>query len=158
VVPVEAFLSHSSKDRSFANRIYSLLVGHGIPVFYSKTNILGAQQWHDEIGEALKRCDCFIVILSPSSVSSEWIKRELLYVLQAERYKGRIVPLLYKPCNEERLSWTLPGFQRIDFTHDFHEGCRRLLAIWGLGYRGTLPGKMKKRSPKVPSHKKKKVR
>ena len=59
--PKEIFLSHSNLDRSFADSIAETLRGHGIPVWYSQTNILGAQQWHDEIGEALKRCDWFIV-------------------------------------------------------------------------------------------------
>ncbi len=75
--PKEIFLSHSNLDRSFADSIAETLRGHGIPVWYSQTNILGAQQWHDEIGEALKRCDWFIVVLSPNSVQSMWVKREV---------------------------------------------------------------------------------
>jgi hypothetical protein len=42
-----------------------------------KANIRGAQQWHDEIGTALKRCDWFLLVLSPQSVRSMWVKHEL---------------------------------------------------------------------------------
>jgi hypothetical protein len=62
----------------------------------SKANIRGAQQWHDEIGTALKRCDWFLLVLSPQSVRSMWVKHELVYALQASRYRGRIIPVLCK--------------------------------------------------------------
>lgn len=55
--PNEVFLSHSSLDRPFVTGLAELLRQHGVPVWYSQSNILGAQQWHDEIGAALKRCD-----------------------------------------------------------------------------------------------------
>jgi hypothetical protein len=103
--------------------------------FVSKQNIRGAQQWHDEIGAALKRCDWFLVILSPQSVGSQWVKYELLYALQARRYKDRIIPLLYKHCEADLLSWTLSSIERVDFRKNFHQGCRELLSIWKLDYR-----------------------
>jgi hypothetical protein len=135
MLPVELFLSHSSLDRTFVNSIAEVIRGHGIPVWYSRTNIVGAQQWHDEIGAALKRCDWFVLILSPNSVKSIWTKREVLYALHDNRYADRIVPLLYQPCDYEQLSWTLSLLQIVDFTQDFDEGCRALLRIWGLGYK-----------------------
>jgi hypothetical protein len=64
----------------------------GIPVWYSEHRIIGAEQWHDEIGEALQRCDWFAVLLSPHSVRSQWVKRELVYALSDVRYAERIVP------------------------------------------------------------------
>lgn len=135
MMPNEAFLSHSSEDRDFVSNLAEILRRHGIPVWYSETNILGAQQWHDEIGAALDRCDWFVIVLSPSSVHSMWVKRELIFALQQNRFEDRIVPLLHRPCNFERLSWVLPSFQIIDFHDSFDEGCRDLLRIWGLGYQ-----------------------
>jgi len=61
-VPTEAFLSHSSKNGVFADRLASVLSCHKVRTFYSKKNIRGAQQWHDEIGAALKRCDWFLLV------------------------------------------------------------------------------------------------
>ena len=57
-LPQEIFLSHSANDREFINKLANAIRRHGLPVWYSQTNILGAQQWHDEIGDALQRCDC----------------------------------------------------------------------------------------------------
>ncbi|MGH8064677.1 MAG: toll/interleukin-1 receptor domain-containing protein [Candidatus Entotheonellia bacterium] len=98
---------------------------------------LGAQQWHDEIGAALRRCDWFVLVLSPNAVESIWVKRELLFSLQQNRFEDKIIPLLYQPCTYERLSWTLSLFQMVDFTQTFEQGCRDLLRVWGLGYRSA---------------------
>jgi hypothetical protein len=134
MLPNELFLSHSSLDRQFADSMVDVMRRHGIPVWYSQTNIIGAQQWHDEIGAALQRCDWFALILSPQSVASVWVKRELLFALRENRFENKIIPMLYQPCDYNPLSWTLSIFQMIDFTQDFQQGCRDLLRIWGLGY------------------------
>ena len=111
---------------------------HGIPVWYSRTDIIGSQQWHDEIGSALRRCDWFVVVLSSRAVESVWVKRELIFALQQKRFADRIVPILYETCDyDERLSWTLAGFQMVDFIDTFEQGSRELLRIWGVGYRTT---------------------
>ncbi len=133
--PREVFLSHSSKDRSTAKRIAEILREHGVPVWYSETNLLGAQQWHDEIGEALARCDWFVLVLSPNATRSKWVKRELLFALRSPRYEERIVPVKHRACDLSRLSWTLEDFQVVDFSQDFDAGCRALLRTWGLGLK-----------------------
>jgi len=53
-LPQQVFLSHASEDAAFAVQIFQLLRDSGIPVWFSRTKILGAQQWHDEIGKALE--------------------------------------------------------------------------------------------------------
>ena len=135
MLPQEIFLSHSDRDRQFVQDLVAVLRRHGLPVWYSRTNIRGAQQWHDEIGAALHRCDWFVLVLSPSAVESIWVKRELLFSLQENRFDNKIVPLLHQDCDYRRLSWTLPSFQMIDFTQAFEQGCRDLLRVWGVGYQ-----------------------
>jgi len=110
VRPTEVFLSHSSKNVHFADRLAKALAAHGVNSFFSKKNIRGAQQWHDEIGSALKRCDWFLVVLSPDSVRSTWVKRELVYALQEQRFVER----------------------RVDFRKDFNQACHELFAVWTL--------------------------
>jgi hypothetical protein len=134
MLPNELFLSHSDRDRDFATSVVEMLRRYGLPVWYSRTNLIGAQQWHDEIGAALNRCDWFALILSPNSVESMWVKRELLYALQQHRFENKIIPLLYQPCDYNQLSWTLSFFQMIDFSGSFEDGCRDLLRIWGIGF------------------------
>lgn len=133
--PNEVFLSHSSLDQQFATELAAVLRRHGIPIWYSEVNIVGAQQWHDEIGAALRRCDWLVVLLSPNSVESIWVKREVLFSLKDHRYDERIVPVLYQPCDYDQLSWTLSLLQIVDFTQGLEHGWRQLLRVWGVGYR-----------------------
>lgn len=135
-IPTEVFLSHSSVDLQFADRIAEILEAHGIPSWYSKRDIVGAREWHDEIGAALGRCDWFALILSPASAEAMWVKRELLYALRQPPYAGHIVVIDYQTADPDKLSWTLPDFQWVDFQHGFDDGCRALLRIWGRGYKG----------------------
>jgi TIR domain len=128
--PREVFLSHASADRRTAERIVAELRRCGIKVWYSRTNLRGAQAWHDEIGKALGRCDWLVVILTPAAVRSEWVRREVTYALIQKRYRERIVPLLVKPCRHRRLSWTLAGLQMVSFRRSFRVGVADLLKVW----------------------------
>jgi hypothetical protein len=128
--PLEVFLSHASADHVMAERLAVLLRGHGVPTFYSQSNLLGAQQWQDEILKALQRCDWFLVLLSPDAIASMWDKR----------FEDKIIPLRYRPCDLGMLGW-LEIFQMVDFQGDFDQGCRNLLRIWGTGLK-TDGGKL----------------
>jgi hypothetical protein len=137
VLPHEVFLSHANQDRGFVDSLTEVMRRHGVPVWYSQTNILGARQWHDEIGAALRRCDWFVIVLSPQSVDSKWVKRELLYAFDDNRYDNKIVSVMYQSCDyQKKLSWILPQFQMVDFTGTLEEGYVNLFRIWGLGYQG----------------------
>lgn len=134
VLPREVFLSHSHKDKAFTAKLAEELRRHGIAAWYSERNIAGAQQWLDEIGAALERCDWFIVILTPDAVKSKWVKREISDALMDDRYNERIVPLLVKACKVRQLAWPLATLQIIPF-QAFKRGLTELLRIWGIGYR-----------------------
>lgn len=97
--PVEVFLSHSSHDRRLAARLAETLTAHGVTVFFTPSDLIGGQQWQDEILKALQRCDWFIVLLSPHAVESMWVRRETAFALREKRYEDRITPLQYRPCN-----------------------------------------------------------
>ena len=129
----ELFFSHSSKDEEIASGITQTLRDHGVPVWISTTNIKGAQQWHDEIGAALNRCDWFAVLLSKSSVESKWVKREVVYALRKDGYENRIIPTLLEDCDYESLSWTLGSLEIVDFRKSIEHGVTGLLKIWGIG-------------------------
>lgn len=136
--PSEIFLSHASADSVFAERVSVVLKAHGLPIWYAPTNIVGAQQWQDEIGAALKRCDWFVILLSPASVESMWVKRELQYALRDARYDGRITPVVIEACEIDDLSWVLASIQMINCTGEMDSGLRELLRVWGLGLRSDV--------------------
>jgi len=116
----------------FVAKLIKLLQRHRIHFWYSPKHVVGAQQWHDEIGKALERCDWFLLVLTPHAVKSKWVGHECMYALNDDRYAGRIVPVLCKECKWKQLSWTLKGLQWVDFRRDYQTACRDLLKIWGI--------------------------
>ena len=129
--PGELFLSHASADRETASEIAITLKQLGIATFFAPSHIQGAQQWQDEILGALKRCEWFVVLLSPDSVKSMWVRRETAYALNESRYENRIVPVMLRDCDLESLDW-LRLFQIVDFTGDRDAGYRNLRRVWGI--------------------------
>jgi len=137
--PKEVFLSYSGLDSEFAIKIVELLRRHGVPVWHAPTSIRGAQQWHDEIADALERCDWFVILLSPDSIRSKWVRRELHFALREDQYDNSIVPVVVRTGNYRKFTWSLSSYQLVDFTEDFEKGCRALLRIWGIGYQAINP-------------------
>jgi hypothetical protein len=133
--PTELFISHSSKNRRFVRKMAAVLRDHGVPVWHSEVNIQGAQQWHDEIGEALDRCDWFVVVGSPPAITSEWVRHETVYAIQDPRYKHHVIPIMYKLCELKKIAWPLQNMQYIDFRANHREAYRKLLKLWGIGLK-----------------------
>jgi hypothetical protein len=137
--PKEVFLTHSGLDREFAIKIVELLRRHGVPVWHGPSSIRGSQQWHDEIGDALERCDWFVILLSPDAMRSKWVKRELVFALDEDRYETCFIPVVISAGNYRKFSWAFRSYQLVGFTEDFEKGCRALLRIWGIGYQAINP-------------------
>ena len=154
MTPKEVFLSHSSKNRALAGVVAETLRNHGVPVWYSPTNINTAEQWHDEIGKALRRCDWFLVLLTKASVSAKWVKMELVYALKHSRYNDRILPVKAERCKYEDLSWTLGEFQMVTLNGHTNSGFKKILATWGLGFdpkkKASLALKGTRRKQRAP--------
>lgn len=105
-------------------------MAHRIPVWFSPHHLQGGQQWHDEIGKALARADWFLILLTPSSIRSDWVKHELLFALNSRRLRRRIIPVLLQECDHGSLSWTLAQRQIVDCRRDFWRGIDQLLRVW----------------------------
>ena len=129
-VPQEIFLSHASRDRRSATLIAEGLQARGCKVWFSRMSLRGGQDWHDEIGKALKRCDCFILLLSPAAVRSPWVNRELIYALSQNHYENRIAPLMLRNCNPETLSWVLSTIQILPKEKSVLAMVSALVALW----------------------------
>src|SRR5437588_11187894 len=129
--PREVFLSHAHDDAQYVKKLAADLRRHDVRVWYSAHHIAGAQQWMDEIGNALDRCDWFVVVLTPAAVKSIWVKREVSFALNEAQYHDRVVPLLWKNCVAKDLAWPLVTIQTI-VARPYDDGVRRLLALWGV--------------------------
>lgn len=127
----QIFISHSAKDRDLVQRdIISPLRENGLKTWYSTDNIKTAAEWERQITEGLKKCDWFLVVLSPRSVASDWVRTEVGWALQEK--KGNVIPVLIEECDPTELHLMLHSIQYIDFQQDIKKAQQKLLATWGL--------------------------
>jgi TolB-like protein len=111
----DIFISYSSKDRQQAEQLIELLASAGLSVWIDKRGIDVATSWSGEIVDAIEGCKAFVVLLSPNSIESVNVVKEVS--LAAERRK-KILPLDLEPVTLPRdLAYHLAGIQRAPMTN-----------------------------------------
>jgi hypothetical protein len=83
------FISYSTKDQEFANRLYDDLQDKGVRCWFSPHDIRGGEKLHEQIDQAIKLYDKLLLILSEASMSSEWVKTEIYHARQRELREKR---------------------------------------------------------------------
>jgi WD40 repeat protein len=85
------FVSYSREDESFLRRLVADLQAHGIMVWIDKSGIPpGTPDWEDALRAAISTSQAIILIASPNSRSSLYVRDELSL---AKRYKHQIYPI-----------------------------------------------------------------
>ncbi len=111
----DIFISYSSKDREKAEQLTELLGSAGLSVWIDQAGIEVATSWSGEIVDAIEECKAFIVLLSPNSIESVNVVKEVS--LAAERGK-KILPLDLEPVALSRdFAYHLAGIQRAPMTN-----------------------------------------
>jgi hypothetical protein len=85
------FISYSTKDQDFADRLYADLQNRGVRCWFAPHDIQGGKKIHEQIDEAIRRYDKLLLILSESSMNSEWVKTEIANARQKEIEQKRQV-------------------------------------------------------------------
>ena len=133
------FVSHSSRDKLFADALVKTLREAGADVWYDEHN-LGTGQLLEEIQRELRARPIFIVILSVSSFVSPWVTRECTWAFQlCDREPSRIIlPVVATPIRRVAFDGMLflESFKRIagpgDMPYPRAEAIDRTLGLLGL--------------------------
>jgi tetratricopeptide (TPR) repeat protein len=92
------FISHASSDDAFVKELRDALDAHRLPVWVDSRNLRGGQELAPEIDAAIEQARQVIVVLSPNTVNSPWVRKEISKALEVERQKKdsgyRVIPLL----------------------------------------------------------------
>ena len=72
------FLSHSHDDKSFVRKFGRDIQQHGHYVWIDGAEMLVGDSLIRKIGEDIKNVDYVAAIISSASISSEWVKYELV--------------------------------------------------------------------------------
>jgi hypothetical protein len=70
------FISYSTKDEDFAQRLHSRMRDKGLRVWFAPED-MRAGRYHDEqIERAIQVHDKLLLVLSEASMASEWVRRQ----------------------------------------------------------------------------------
>lgn len=125
------FLSHASEDKVFARKIGFALKKIGIKVWIDEAEIQIGDTLKIKIESSIDSVDFLIVILSPNSVKSAWVKNEVKQALNKETIfkKVLVLPVLYQNCKipnsiKEKLYADLTN--ELDFEREFDKILNRI--------------------------------
>ncbi len=92
------FISHASADDAFVAKLRQALEALGISVWVDSRNLLAGSKLAQEIEEKIEQAKQFLVVLSPSTINSSWVRREIEKALEVEHRRKaegyRVIPLL----------------------------------------------------------------
>ena len=85
------FISYSSKDQEFADRLHSDLQDKGVRCWFAPHDLpIGEKIW-DGIDQAIRTRDKVLLILSESAITSDWVEDEVTTAFAEERRRGELV-------------------------------------------------------------------
>ncbi|HEX8566020.1 MAG TPA: toll/interleukin-1 receptor domain-containing protein [Pyrinomonadaceae bacterium] len=85
------FISYSSKDQSFAERLYVDLQNNGVRCWFASEDLKIGDKIRDRIDESIRLRDKLLLILSENSIASDWVEHEVESALDEERQSNRII-------------------------------------------------------------------
>lgn len=85
------FISYSTKDQAFADRLHADLQAKGVRCWFAPHDLKAGQKLHEQIDEAIRLHEKLLLILSPNSMGSEWVRTEISKARKRERKENRRV-------------------------------------------------------------------
>ena len=118
------FASYSREDTVKQRRIVRELRERGINIWVDIEHLTpGTPTWEREIEKAIRGATGIIVLLSPESNNSEWVRREISF---GEQHRKRIFPILIEGDEDASTPLRLANHQRVDLRTKFEDGLNEL--------------------------------
>lgn len=103
------FISYSRRDAAFALGLQAKLREQGWIAWLDTEELQTGQRWREKIVQAIAACDYFVLILSPWSIQSDNVVKELSL---AESSGKSILPLMVEPVEvPDSMKYQLAGLQ-----------------------------------------------
>lgn len=92
------FISHASKDDEFVKMLREKLEGYGLAVWADSRELRGGDKLDPAISRAIEQARQVLVVLSPQTINSRWVRKEVRKALAVEQCRAgdgyRVIPLL----------------------------------------------------------------
>ncbi len=97
-MPGHIFISHATKDDPFVKDLRVALESLNLPVWVDSRSLRGGDKLVPEIDKAIAEARHVIVVLSPNTVNSPWVRKEIAKALAIEKARQaqgfRVIPLM----------------------------------------------------------------
>lgn len=96
------FISYATANQAFVERLYQDLHAQGVSCWLALHHMEPGKRIWDQIDQAIKVYDRLLLVLSPESMSSRWVKSEIARARQKEVEQSRRVlfPVTLVPVDE----------------------------------------------------------
>lgn len=108
---MDIFIGYAREDSLFANWLSSELQRKDFSVFLDTSDLIPGTMWQNEIEKAIRACRIMLLVLSPHSMASKWVKWECML---AQHYGKKLVPLQIAHLPQE--PEFVRGLQLVDLT------------------------------------------
>lgn len=134
-MPPSVFLSHSSRDNEFCERLALDLTEYDVRVWYDQWEIKVGDSLRGKMAAGIEANDYLAVVLSCASVESQWVQQELNAALAKELRERKVVvlPLLIEEC---KIPTFLEDKKWADFRTDYDCGLNQVLDSLAAKKRG----------------------
>lgn len=95
------FISHSNEDTKFVAKLKSDLKNYfNVWIDDDIDCLCPGDSLLDKLNEALNDMTHFLIVYSPHSIHSEWVKKEYMHALERLKERGiaKVIPIKYKDC------------------------------------------------------------
>ena len=115
------FISHSSKDDVWVDKLIADLEKHGIQTWVDHHQIKLTHRWNQEVHKALSACNQLIAIISEDSIDSENCQNEWYFFIGK---KKEVLPVWLKG---PEMYFQFSTTQWADFRTDYDAGLKKLI-------------------------------
>jgi TIR domain/Pentapeptide repeats (8 copies) len=119
------FISHSTKDRAFADRLHSRMLQEKLRVWYAPKDMRGGRKSIEQIDQAIHFHDKLLLVFSAHSMASDWVMHEITRAIEREKKEKRHVlfPIGLSPWKQIK-AWTAfdpdPGKDVAKVVREYH--------------------------------------
>jgi hypothetical protein len=85
------FISYSSKDQAFAERLHADLQSKGVRCWFAPHDMRIGDEIRPRIDESIRVHDKLLLVLSESSIVSAWVKKEVETAFEQEAQQNKLV-------------------------------------------------------------------
>lgn len=97
---MKAYLSYALPDRDLAQRMVAELRKSGHEIWFDEFELTPGTAWGREIDKALKASRAMIVLVSPESMQSKEVHREIGHAFLSRNFAHRVLPVYVKPTDD----------------------------------------------------------